>query len=384
MDIGLNEQQEMLKRTAREFLEANCPKKLVRECEDGELGYSPQLWRQMADLGWLGLPLPEAYGGLGMGLVDLAVLCEEMGRAAAPGLFHSTVVQGALAILEAGTEAQKQRFLPSVAAGDLLLALALTEPTASYRPEDLHLSARREGDGFVVEGTKLFVADARVADYLVVVARTSPGGSDGGGLTLFLVDGRSEGIERVPLDTIAGDKQCEVTFHGVRVGAEDVLGPVDQAWQPLSRVMDVATTMKCAEMVGGMRFALEMSLDYAKQRVAFGRPIGSFQAIQHKFAQMVTEVDSAYLALYEAAWRLDEGLSAEVSVSLAKATASEAYWHVCYEGHEIHAGVAFFFEHDLQLYTRRAKAAEHLWGSAAYHRQRMARYLGEEIAATAR
>ena len=377
MDLGFSEEQEMLRKTARDFLETECPTSLVKEMAEDEQGYTSGLWGKMAELGWMGLALPEEYDGMGMSFLDLAVLLEEMGRACLPGPFFSTVVLGGLTILEAGNEEQKKELLPKIATGEAILTMALTEPSASYDPTSITVKAVPDKDDYVISGTKLFVENAHIADYLICVARTKDGAGKGeDGITLFLVDGKSPGIDTTLLKTIAGDKQCEVTFDNVRVPQKNMLGERDKGWPVVARILQKATVAKCAEMIGGAQAALDMSVAYAKERVQFGRPIGSFQAIQHHCANMVTDVDGSRFITYQAAWMVSEGLPATMEVSMAKAWVSESYRRVTQLGHQIHGGIGFCMDHDMPLYFKRAKAAEPTFGSADWHREIVARELG--------
>jgi len=377
MDLGFSEEQEMLRKTARDFLEKECPTSLVKEMAEDEQGYTSGLWGKMAELGWMGLALPEEYDGMGMSFLDLAVLLEEMGRACLPGPFFSTVVLGGLCILEAGNEEQKKELLPKIAAGEAILTMALTEPSASYDPASITVKAVPDKDDYVISGTKLFVENAHIADYLICVARTKDGaGKDEDGITLFLVDGKSPGIATILLKTIAGDKQCEVTFDNVRVPQKNMLGERDKGWPVVAKILQKATVAKCAEMIGGAQAALDMSVAYAKERIQFGRPIGSFQAIQHHCANMVTDVDGSRFITYQAAWMVSEGLPATMEVSMTKAWVSEAYRRVTQLGHQIHGGIGFCMDHDMPLYFKRAKAAEPTFGSADWHREIVARELG--------
>ncbi|MFC1968366.1 acyl-CoA dehydrogenase family protein [Chloroflexota bacterium] len=369
MDLALSEEQEMLRKMARDFLADRCPKTLVREMEEDEKGYSPELWREMAGLGLLGLAFPEKYGGSGGSFLDLAVLLEEMGRALLPGPFFSAVVLGGLTILDAGSEAQKQEFLPQISRGETIMALALTEPSAGYDAASVSLRAAADKDDYILDGTKLFVSDAHICHYMICVARTGEGGSPEEGITLFLVDAKSPGISYTLLDTIASDRQCEVVFDKVRVPQTNILGGLDQGWSVMKRVLERAAAGKSMEMVGNSQQVLEMSVNYAKEREQFGQPIGSFQAIQHYFAHMATDVDGSRFIAYQAAWMLSEGLPCASEVSTAKAWVSEACRRVDLTGHQIHGGIGFTKDHDIQLYFRRAKAAELAFGDARFHRE---------------
>lgn len=375
MDLDLSEDQKMLRTAARDFLEKECTKQFVREMEQDEKGYSPDLWFKMAQLGWTGLPFPESYGGGGGSFLDLVVLLEEMGRACLPGPFLSTVVLGGLTILAAGSEEQKQQFLPAIAQGQIV-TLALTESDGSYEAGSIQTKAVLDKDDYVISGTKLFVPDAHVADYLLCVARTGVGSSGDAGLSVFVVDAKSQGIGCTVLSTIAGDKQCEVIFERVRVPAASILGVVDEGWSVIEKTLRYAAVSKCAEMVGAGEEVLEMSVAYAKERVQFDRPIGSFQAIQHHCANMRIDVDGMRYLTYEAAWLLSEGLPADQEVSMAKAWVSEAIRRVTRLGHQIHGGVGYIIDHDMQLYFRRGEAAKVLFGDANFHREMIASGLG--------
>jgi len=375
LDLDLSEDQKMLRTTARDFLVKECPKQLVREMEQDEKGYSPQLWLKMAQLGWLGLPFPERYGGGDGSFLDLVVLLEEMGRACLPGPFLSSVVLGGLPILAAGSEEQKQQFLPAIAQGKIL-TLALTEADGSYEAASIKNRATPDKDDYVISGTKLFVPDAHIADYLLCLARTKEGSSEDEGLSLFIIDAKSQGISYTPLITIASDKQCEVIFDEVRVPIADILGELDQGWGVVEKTLQYAAIAKCAEMVGAAQQVLEMSVEYAKQRVQFERPIGSFQAIQHHCANMLIDIDGMRYLTYQAAWLLSEGLPAAKEVAMAKAWVSQAIRRVTALGHQIHSGVGYTMDHDLQLYFRRGKAAEVIFGDANFHRELIASQLG--------
>ncbi len=376
MDLGFDESQQMLKTLAREFLEQECPTTLVRAMEEDERGYTPELWSKIAELGWLGLTVPEQYGGLGLSYFDLALILEEMGRAMLPGPFFSTVVLGAMTLMEAGSDDQKQEYLPKVANGEAILTMALTEPTATYEPSGIHTTAKADGSDYVLNGTKLFVPDAQVADAMVVVARTAESGDAPQGITLFLVGANNPGITITPLKTISGDKQAEVELKDARVPASAIIGQVDQGWDTISRVLDLAAVGKCAEMLGGADRVLEMTTDYVKERVQFGRPVGSFQAVQHHCANIATDVEGCRYVAYQAAWRISERLPAEREVAIAKAWVSDAYRRVCALGHQSHGAIGFTKEYDLQLFTRRAKAAEVAYGDTDFHREQVAVGMG--------
>ena len=376
MELGLTEEQEMLKTSARDFLEKECPKQLVRQLDESDKGYSPELWRKMAELGWMGLVFPEKYGGSGGSFLDLIVLLEAMGYNILPGPFLSTVVLGGLTILAAGSEEQKKEFLPKVANGETILTLALTEPSADYNAASIKTKATARNDGYVINGTKLFVPDANAADYILCVARTKEGKNPEDGVAVFLVDAKSPGVKCTLLKTLARDKQCEIIFDNVTVPKKNILGKPGQGWPIVEGAIQKATVAKCAEMVGGAQAALEMAVKYAKERVQFGRPIGSFQAIQHYCANMVTDVDGSRFITYKAAWEVSEGLPATMDVAIAKAWTSEAYGRVTLLAHQIFGAIGFTMDHDIHLYYRRAKAGEIMFGDGDFQRAIVANELG--------
>ena len=376
MDLGLSEEQEMLRTSARDFLQKECPKQLVKQLDEGDEGYSPELWRKMAELGWMGLVLPEEYGGSGGSFLDLVVLLEEMGYNILPGPFFSTVVLGGLSILAAGNEEQKKEFLPKVANGEIILTLALTEPNAKYDAASVKTKAVARNGEYVINGTKLFILDANVADYLLCVARTKEGVNPEDGITIFLVDAKSPGVKCTLLKTLARDKQCEIIFDNVKVPKDNVLGEVDRGWPVVESILQKAAVAKCAEMVGGAQASLEMAVTYAKERVQFNRPIGSFQAIQHYCANMVTDVDGSRFVTYKAAWKVSEGIPAAMDVAVAKAWTSEAYGRVTLLGHQIFGAIGFTMDHDMHLYYRRAKAGEIMFGDGDFQRAVVAQELG--------
>jgi alkylation response protein AidB-like acyl-CoA dehydrogenase len=377
MDLGLSEEQELLKNFARDFLEKECPENVVREMEDDEKGYSPQLWKGMADQGWCGLIIPPEQGGSGMGFLDLVVLTEEFGRALVPGPFLSTQVGGAIPLLGWGTDEQKKAHLGKIASGEEVWTLAVTEPVARFDAEGVQMEAKVEGDKLVLNGTKLFIRDAHVADYMLVAVRTKKGANAEDGITLVAVDATSQGITTIPLLTIGSDKQREVKFENVSVPKANVIGEVDKGWPILNKLLLKAAILESAYLVGLAQMDFEITINYAKERVQFGRPIGSFQAIQHKCADMVTDVDGARFLMYRAAWSLAEDEPDAVqAVHMAKAWCNDATRRVVAHGQQIHGGIGFTKDYKIQLYFRRQKMADLMWGDADFHREMVAQTLG--------
>ena len=373
MDLGLNEAQQMLKNSAQEFLEAECPDTYVREMEEDENGYTSEMWQKLAEQGWLGLIIPEKYGGVELEFQDLAILLEEMGRYMLPGPYFSNVVLGGMSIMDSGTEEQKQEYLPRLAEGQIIVTLALNEPSGRWDAEGIQLSATENGDDYTLNGTKLFVPNAHVSDYIVVAARTGSGEND---ISLFIVSSQTNGVNQTLLKTIASDRQSEVSFDNVSVSSSSLLGEKNQGWKTIEKVLKWGAIGKCAEMSGGGQSVLDMTVEYAKQRTQFGRPIGTFQAIQHHCANMATDVEGAKFITYQAAWMLSEGLPADREVAMAKAWVSDSYKRVCALGHQSHGAIGFTKEHNMQLYSRRAKAAELAFGDSDLHPDKVAEIIG--------
>jgi 3-oxocholest-4-en-26-oyl-CoA dehydrogenase beta subunit len=369
MDFNLTESQEMLRTSARDFLKTYYPKSLVREMAKDEKGYTSDLWQKISNMGWTGMHIPEEYGGAGGSFLDLVVLLEEMGRACLLGPFFSTAVLGALTILEAGNNTIKKEYLPRLAEGKLFITLAVIEESGKYTRDDIKVKATPKGDSYVIQGKKLFVPDAHISNYIICATRTGAGDD---GITLFLVDSKSQGLTVNLLNTISGDKLCEVVFNDVKVPALNMLGELNKGWSALDRVLEKATLAQCAEMVGAARQQLELAVEYAKQRKAFNRPIGSFQAIQHYCSNMLVDADGCALVLYNAAWRLSEGLPATKEVSIAKALANEGFKRIASQSLQIHGAIGFTEDHDISLYYKQGKGWEFSQGNTFFHLDKLA------------
>ncbi|MEE2702596.1 MAG: acyl-CoA dehydrogenase family protein [Myxococcota bacterium] len=371
MHFGWTTEQELLRSTAREFLERECPISRVREWMEDSRGYSPEVWAKLAELGWLGLLIPEAYGGSGLGFVDLTVILEETGRSLLPSPFLATL-QGTLAVLRAGNPTPRKEILGGVAAGERILSFAITEESGTEDARDLETRATRDGSGYRVTGTKLFVPDGQNADQIVVVART--GGAGESGISLLLVDREAPGLEVRPLESIDHTRRiAELRFDGVRA---ELLGEDLAGWNVWRWVRDRALVALAAEAVGGVEKVLEDSVAYAKQRVQFGKPIGVNQAIKHKCADMLIDLESSRSITHYAAWHAAEDLEqASLFASMAKAFTSDAYRRASAENIQIHGGVGFTWEYDCHLYFRRAKAIEVTYGDSVHHREQVAELL---------
>jgi alkylation response protein AidB-like acyl-CoA dehydrogenase len=382
MDLELSEVQKMLRKSARDFLQNECPESLVRQMEDDELGYSPDLWRKIADLGWLGIVYPEEYGGSGGSILDMAILYEEMGRAMLPSPHLSTVVLCGLTILNAGSEEQKEELLPQIVNGDLTLALALTEPESSWEgkawdAEGVSVRATAEGDDYVIDGTKLFVFDANAANYLLCVTRTKNGGRPEDGVTLFLVDAKSAGIRYAILRTTTGDKrQSELVFDRVRVPKKNMVGELNAGWMPLHKAMQVGAVLLSAQMVGAGQAAMELAVDHAKTRVQFDMPIGIHNWVQDYCIQAFANVEGSRNVVYQAAWMLSENIPCEMEVSMAKARTNDALEAAFWNAHQVLAGVGFTTQDGvLPLYTKRNRADTLYLGDTGYHLEKIAQQI---------
>jgi alkylation response protein AidB-like acyl-CoA dehydrogenase len=378
MDIGFTEEQELLRDSARRFLDSECDTRFVRARMAEPAAVTDEFWQKLAEQGWLGIVYPEEEGGSGLGLVDLVVLMEEMGRAVMPGPFLSTVLLGGAAIAEAGAPAQRRQWLPQIVAGSGKAALAWTEPDLRWDAAGITLRASEAAGGFTLSGSKLFVGDAHLADILVVAARTRDGSSMEDGVSLFLVPKDTPGLTITVLPTIDQTRKlCEVGLDNIVLPAGALLGEIHQGWLPLSRVVGRATVALAAEMCGGAQQVLDMTVAYAKMRIAFGKPIGSYQGVKHQAADMLVALENTRSLTYYAAWAIDQELDeAPLAVTMAKAAASDMVRKVTGTGIQLHGGIGMTWEHDLQLYFKRAKASEVAFGDATWHRERVAQLMG--------
>ena len=374
MDVLLNDDERLIAESAREFVEGECTIAVARAMESDALGYPPELWKKVAELGWQGMCLPESVGGSAMPLVYLGLVLKEVGRAVAPLPLHSTAV-ASLAIAGDGSEAQQKKYLPAVVEGKSVMTWAYTEQDPRFVPEAIKMQASAQGEEFVLNGTKRFVDNFVAADQCLVVARTTPGSKGAEGLTLFIVDTKSKGLSETALVTLAKDKQSEVVFKDVRVPKANVIGAVGQAWPIVERMLDRGTALLCAQMLGAARKDIEMAFEYAKLREAFGQPIGAFQSVQHMCADMVIYVDGGELLTFEALWKLDPGLPASGEVSQAKAFCNEKCEAAVRNSQTIHGGIGFMMEFDLHFWFRRVSAWSMRMGTAFEHRARIAQAL---------
>ena len=378
MDFRFSEEQEELGAIARSFLADACGPEDIRSAMETELGYDPKLWGQIAtELGWCCVHIPEEYGGLGLSYVDLVVILEATGESVLCAPFFSTVALGANVILEVGSEAQKLARLPAIAEGTQTATLAFAEASGQWDADGIEATATPDGDGFILEGKKCWVVDGHSADLLLVAAR-APGTLGEDGLSVFAVNGNAAGVSRKALTTMDQTRRlAEIELSAVHIDADACLGKPGAAWAGLRRTLDLAAIALAAEQVGGAQKCLDMSVAYAKEREQFGRPIGSFQAIKHKCADMMIAVESARSALYYAACIAgDDSDDLTSNASLAKAWCSESYFKCAGDSIQIHGGVGFTWEYDPHLHFKRARASESWLGDPSFHRERIAKSIG--------
>ena len=373
IDFGLSEDQEALQRAAREFLVAECPPALVRENADGGDGIPRALYKKMAELGWMGLVVPESLGGLGLSTIDLALVLEEIGRAVVPGPFLPTQLVIA-ALLEAGTDAQRAAWLPRFLAADAFGTLASAEGDRALEPGGVQATAKRTRDGWVLSGTKLFVQDAPGADVFLVPARTKAGMTEAG-VSLFLVERATKGLRVKPQAGFDLSRRIgELHLKNARVPKSALVGREGQGWPVLARLLDLACIGVAADSLGGAWKAIEMAVEYAKMREQFGRKIGSFQALKHIAAEMVADVEPSRSLVWYAAYAFDSRPVAEASraAAMAKAALGDIYSRTTRRAVEMHGGIGFTWEYDLHLWFKRAHVNEVAYGDPALHRERVA------------
>jgi alkylation response protein AidB-like acyl-CoA dehydrogenase len=374
MNLELAESTSILRDGARAFLAAECPPSLVRTMAESATGHSPRLWQQMVDMGWPGIAVPEQYGGSGGGFLDLLVLMQEIGRAALPGPFFATAVLGGLSILDGGSEKQKSELLPPLCRGELLMSLALSEPTVDFGLDHLvTTAAATRGGRHLISGTKLFVPDAHLASLLICVAATrEPGDGPHGSVRAFLVDANAPGVSVAPLNTNLHDRQFEVDFVDAQTSAHGSLGAPISAHVWLSRTLERTMVARCAEMVGTAQKVLDMTVEHARTRRQFDRPIGTLQAVQHHCANLATCVETAELMTYRAGWLIEQGLPSSAEALKAKAWTNEACKRAAALGHQVHGGIGFMREYDLHLYSTRLTSFANSLGGSDWCNERIA------------
>ena len=375
LDLRLTESEEMLKKTALDFVRRDAPKEVIQDLQESDTGYTDELWRKVVEMGWPGLIIPEKYGGFGNSLTSAGVLFEALGTGPLPGPYFSSGILSGLIILEAGTEEQKQRILPAIAKGEQILTLALTEPGYSWGPGAVQTTVESKNGDFVLDGLKLFTMDAQAATHFIVVARTGKGADPAKGISLFLVDRESDGLSVRRLPGFLAGRTFEVKLDSVQVPRAAMLGDKDEGWQALEKGIAKSIPVLCAYKVGGCQAVVEMALEYSRLRIQFGTAIGRFQRVQDMIIEMVDHSDAARWTTYESLWKLDTQRPAAESIHLAKAVSSEAYWQVCSLGHRVFSGISYSKEHPASFHTRASRSLYSYLGEPSYHRQQLARLL---------
>lgn len=354
MEFALKKEQEMIRKSLREFFSKSCPKDLVRELKDNKKGYDPKIWKKMLQLGYQGIIIPEIYGGLEGDFLELMIFMEEAGRNIVPSPFFTTVVQCGLPLNEFGSEEQKKTYLTGIAEKGEIWSLANTEKAASEQATDINLTATVEGSDYLLNGEKLFVSYANSAQYFLVSART---GSDGEkGISLFIVNAKDQRIDLEFMPTTAHDQRYKLTFNQTRIPKENMLGDENSGWDILQKMMQYAAIMKAAEMSGGAEAALMLTTNYTKERKQFGKPLGSFQAIQHRLVDLLTQVEGLKHLVHKAIWQINEGNSSDYLISVTKAKANTVYHNVCHHGVIMHGAIGWTEEMDIGLYHIRSRA----------------------------
>jgi alkylation response protein AidB-like acyl-CoA dehydrogenase len=375
LDLGLTESEEMLKKTALDFMRRDASKEVIQALQETDTGYTEELWRKAVEMGWLGVIIPEQYGGMENSLTSAGVLFEALGTGPLPGPYFSSGILGSSIILAAGTEEQKRRILPAVTEGEQILTLALTEPEYSWEPGAVQTTATSKNGDFVLDGLKLFTIDAQAATHYVVVARMEKGADPAEGIALFLVDRNSDGVSVRRLPGFLAGRSFEVKLDSVKVPRSAMLGDKDDGWQALEQGITKSIPVLCAYKVGACQAVFEMTLEYSRIRIQFGMPIGRFQRVQDMIIEMVDHLEAARWTTYEALWKLDTQRPAAESVHLAKAVTSQAYWEACTLAHQVFSGISYSKEHPVSFHTRASRYLYSYLGEPAYHRQQLARLL---------
>jgi acyl-CoA dehydrogenase len=370
MNLDFTSEQNMLKESAAKFFANECNYEKVKKIEETEKGYLPELWRKAAELGWTGMLFPEKYGGYGGTFMDIVIILEEIGKAVFPSPFFSTVIQCGLLILEGGNEEQKKDLLGKISDGSLIMALAQYEAETDYGYDSIAMVAGPKGDGYVLNGTKLFVMDANIAGKLIVVAKAGAAG-----VSLFLVDAKDPGVKITKLPYVSSENACEVVFRDVNVAKKDMIGAPGAGAALLDKMYVKAAVAKAAEMSGGCKAAIDMTSKYAKEREQYGNPIGGYQAIQHFMSNMLIAYDTCNNYLYRVTCMIDEGEEFDREASALKAVANEAYRFVTERAVKIHGGIGTSREADIALFYRRAHPFSMICGSTSYHYEKVAQSL---------
>ncbi len=378
MDYSIGKEQEMLRKSAREFFENEWPQDKGRELKNEPKAYDTKMWKKMVKLGFQGLIIPEAYGGMDGDFIELILFMEELGRNIVPMPYYATVALCALPIMEYGSDEQKENYLPGIAEKGDIWTLAQTERLANNEATEIQLSASADGDGFLLNGTKIFVPYAHVSKRMLVAARTSDGDDPQKGITLFVVDTKSEGIGMEVIPTVAKDGRCEVIFENVKVSGSNILGQADQGWEILDFIQQQGALLKAAEMYGGARAAFDITLDYVRERKQFNKSLGAFQGVQFKMVDMLAQLDGLKYLVYNAAWQVKEGEPSRTLTSSAKARANTVYHDVGHFGIYLHGAIGWTEEMDIGLYHLRTRSMVYDCGGTDLHLENIACELENE------
>ena len=375
MDFAFTQDQELIRKSVREFFEKECPKDKVRELKDSPVGFDKKMWKKMVNLGFMGLVIPEEFGGTEGEFIDLMIFMEEMGRNIVPSPFFTSVVQCSLPFLEFGTDGQKADILPRMVEKGEIWSYAQTEAVADDSAEDIKLTATLDGNDYILNGTKLFVSYANTANMLLVAARTSQSDNPEEGITLFYLDAKSTGVDIEVIPTIARDMRCQVRFDQVKVSQDNILGKLNRGWDIIDYMQQNAAVLKAAEMAGGVQAGLELTVKYTKERHQFSKPIGSLQAIQHKLVELMTDVEGLQFLVYQAAWNISIGEPSRKLNAMAKIKANTVYHNMGYFGIFFHGAIGWTEEMDIGLYHIRTRANIADGGDTDFHYDHLAEEL---------
>jgi len=372
MDLGLSEIQKMLQESSRSYLEENCTMSFIRAMESDDIGITEEIWKNMSEMGWLGLMIPEEYSGSGFKFEDMSILLEEMGRVALSGPFFSTAVVGVQSLLISGNESQKKELLPKISSGQIKLSLAFNESTGSFDESEIsNTVATKNQNGWTLNGEKLFVNDAIGSDYFIVASKSE----NNEGISLFLVPSNTEGIEIEKMESIGGDKIFKVKFNEIKLDDTQLLGEENQGWETLSQLFSYGASGKSSEMSGASSKVMDMTLDYIKDRKQFDRPIGSFQAVQHHAADMaiLTKVSTQFAR--KAAWKLSNSDDSNLDINRSKAYVSKSFHDICQISHQLHGAIGYTWDYDLQVFTRKMQHQKLAFGDSDYHYKKISNEL---------
>ncbi|MBK90824.1 MAG: hypothetical protein CL772_06580 [Chloroflexi bacterium] len=372
MDLGLSEIQKMLQESSRSYLEEKCTMSFIRAMESDDIGITEEIWKNMSEMGWLGLMIPEEYSGSGFKFEDMSILLEEMGRVALSGPFFSTAVVGVQSLLISGNESQKKELLPKISSGQIKLSLAFNESTGSFDESEIsNTVATKNQNGWTLNGEKLFVNDAIGSDYFIVASKSE----NNEGISLFLVPSNTEGIEIEKMESIGGDKIFKVKFNEIKLDDTQLLGEENQGWETLSQLFSYGASGKSSEMSGASSKVMDMTLDYIKDRKQFDRPIGSFQAVQHHAADMaiLTKVSTQFAR--KAAWKLSNSDDSNLDINRSKAYVSKSFHDICQISHQLHGAIGYTWDYDLQVFTRKMQHQKLAFGDSDYHHKKISNEL---------